>query len=67
MACAPRRAARVLDDDELIGNWTLVGDELERLSGGAARRSSGSPFCSGSMRCTAGSVDPDAANDDFRG
>lgn len=25
--------ARVLDDDELIGNWTLVGDELEQLSG----------------------------------
>ncbi|HEV2936524.1 MAG TPA: DUF4158 domain-containing protein [Streptosporangiaceae bacterium] len=24
--------ARVLDD-ELIGNWTLVGDELEQLSG----------------------------------
>jgi hypothetical protein len=23
----------VLDDDELIGNWTLAGDELERLSG----------------------------------
>ncbi|MCO6004035.1 DUF4158 domain-containing protein [Actinoallomurus purpureus] len=25
--------ARVLDDDELIGHWTLVGDELEQLSG----------------------------------
>ncbi len=25
--------ARVLDEDELIGNWTLVGDELEQLSG----------------------------------
>ena len=25
--------ARELDDDELIGNWTLVGDELEQLSG----------------------------------
>jgi TnpA family transposase len=25
--------ARVLDDDELIGNWTLVGEELEQLSG----------------------------------
>ncbi len=25
--------ARVLDDDELIGNWTLAGDELEQLSG----------------------------------
>jgi hypothetical protein len=25
--------ARVLDDDELIGNWTLIGDELEQLSG----------------------------------
>ncbi len=25
--------ARVLDDDELIGTWTLVGDELEQLSG----------------------------------
>jgi hypothetical protein len=25
--------ARVLGDDELIGNWTLVGDELEQLSG----------------------------------
>ncbi|MFI6713273.1 DUF4158 domain-containing protein [Nonomuraea sp. NPDC050478] len=24
--------ARVLDDDELIGNWTLVGDELALLS-----------------------------------
>jgi hypothetical protein len=24
---------RVLDEDELIGNWTLVGDELEQLSG----------------------------------
>ncbi|GAA2636548.1 DUF4158 domain-containing protein [Actinomadura fulvescens] len=24
---------RVLDDDELVGNWTLVGDELEQLSG----------------------------------
>jgi hypothetical protein len=25
--------ARVLDEDELIGNWTLVGDELKLLSG----------------------------------
>ena len=25
--------ARVLDEDELIGNWTVVGDELEQLSG----------------------------------
>ncbi len=25
--------ARVLDDDELIGNWTLAGDELEQLAG----------------------------------
>jgi hypothetical protein len=25
--------ARVLDEDELIGNWTLVGDELEQLPG----------------------------------
>ena len=25
--------ARVLDDDELIGTWTLAGDELEQLSG----------------------------------
>jgi hypothetical protein len=25
--------ARELDEDELIGNWTLVGDELEELSG----------------------------------
>jgi Domain of unknown function (DUF4158) len=25
--------ARELDEDELIGNWTLVGDELEQLSG----------------------------------
>ena len=25
--------ARVLDDDELIRNWTLAGDELEQLSG----------------------------------
>ncbi|GAA1580739.1 hypothetical protein GCM10009678_74300 [Actinomadura kijaniata] len=25
--------ARVLDEDELVGNWTLVGDELEQLSG----------------------------------
>jgi Domain of unknown function (DUF4158) len=24
---------RVLDEDELVGNWTLVGDELEQLSG----------------------------------
>ena len=31
--------ARVLDEDELIGNWTLAGDELEQLSGrrGATR------------------------------
>ena len=31
--------ARVLDEDELIGNWTLAGDELEQLSGrcGAAK------------------------------
>jgi hypothetical protein len=31
--------ARVLDEDELIGNWTLVGDELEQLSrrGGATK------------------------------
>ena len=27
------RGARVLDEDELIGNWTLAGDELEQLSG----------------------------------
>jgi len=26
-------AARVLDEDDLIGNWTLVGEELEQLSG----------------------------------
>ena len=25
--------ARELDEDELIGNWTLIGDELEQLSG----------------------------------
>ncbi|MDX6391731.1 MAG: hypothetical protein QOJ73_2794 [Streptosporangiaceae bacterium] len=25
--------ARELNEDELIGNWTLVGDELEQLSG----------------------------------
>jgi hypothetical protein len=25
--------ARVLDEDELTGNWTPVGDELEQLSG----------------------------------
>jgi TnpA family transposase len=25
--------ARELDEDELIGNWTLVGDELKQLSG----------------------------------
>jgi hypothetical protein len=25
--------ARVLDEDELIGNWTLAGDELEQLAG----------------------------------
>ncbi|WP_431914911.1 hypothetical protein [Nonomuraea jabiensis] len=25
--------ARVLDEDDLIGNWTLVGEELEQLSG----------------------------------
>lgn len=25
--------ARELDEDELVGNWTLVGDELEQLSG----------------------------------
>ncbi len=25
--------ARELDEDEVIGNWTLVGDELEQLSG----------------------------------
>ena len=25
--------ARELDEDELIGNWTLAGDELEQLSG----------------------------------
>jgi len=25
--------ARELDGDELIGNWTLVGDELDQLSG----------------------------------
>ncbi|MBB6347590.1 hypothetical protein FHU36_004135 [Nonomuraea muscovyensis] len=25
--------ARVLDEDELVGNWTLVGDELDQLSG----------------------------------
>ena len=30
---AGRLVARVLDEDELIGNWTLVGDELEQLSG----------------------------------
>ncbi|MEU7901136.1 DUF4158 domain-containing protein [Nonomuraea sp. NPDC049152] len=24
---------RVLDEDELVGNWTLVGDELDQLSG----------------------------------
>jgi len=26
---AGRSVARELDEDELIGNWTLVGDELE--------------------------------------
>lgn len=25
--------ARVVDEDELIGNWTLVGEELELLAG----------------------------------
>jgi hypothetical protein len=25
--------ARVLDEDEVVGNWTLVGDELDQLSG----------------------------------
>jgi hypothetical protein len=30
---AGRSVARELDEDELIGNWTLVGDELEQLSG----------------------------------
>jgi len=30
---AGRLVARVLDEDELIGTWTLVGDELEQLSG----------------------------------
>jgi hypothetical protein len=25
--------ARVLDENELVGNWTLVGDELDQLSG----------------------------------
>ena len=30
---AGRLVARVLDEDELIGNWTLVGDQLEQLSG----------------------------------
>lgn len=25
--------ARALDEDELIGNWTLVGDEFAELSG----------------------------------
>ncbi|WP_433471697.1 hypothetical protein ACQPZP_22430 [Spirillospora sp. CA-142024] len=24
--------ARTLDEDELVGNWTLVGDELALLS-----------------------------------
>nr|WP_307836794.1 DUF4158 domain-containing protein [Acrocarpospora phusangensis] len=24
---------RVLDEDELVGNWTLVGEELDQLSG----------------------------------
>ena len=28
-----RSVACELDEDELIGNWTLVGDELEQLSG----------------------------------
>ena len=30
---AGRSVARELDEDEVIGNWTLVGDELEQLSG----------------------------------
>jgi hypothetical protein len=30
---AGRSVARELDEDELIGNWTLVCDELEQLSG----------------------------------
>ena len=36
---AGRLVARVLDEDELIGNWTLAGDELEQLVGrrGAAK------------------------------
>jgi hypothetical protein len=35
--------ARELDEDELIGNWTLVGDELEQLSSrrGASERVAG--------------------------
>ena len=31
--------ARELDEDELIGNWTLVGDELEQLSALEEQRS----------------------------
>jgi TnpA family transposase len=33
LAKGPVALARVLDEDELIGNWTLVGDELKLLSG----------------------------------
>jgi len=33
LAKAGRLVARALDEDELTGNWTLAGDELEQLSG----------------------------------
>ncbi len=50
--------ARVLDDDELIGNWTLVGDELEQLSGRAwrdeARVRSSAPVLCGARPVPAG-------------
>ncbi|WP_433327360.1 DUF4158 domain-containing protein [Spirillospora sp. CA-294931] len=45
----------MLDEDELAGNWTLVGDELDQVSGRRARRNLGSCCCCASMRCTAGS------------
>jgi hypothetical protein len=35
MACA-------VDEDELIEQWTLVGDEMDLVAG---RRNSGSPCC----------------------
>jgi hypothetical protein len=33
LAGKPDTPWRELDEDELIGHWTLVGDELEQLSG----------------------------------